>query len=225
MNFKAAITELHPDFNGGDASRIADFTALMAARRQQAIEDHVCECGCGRKTYNAKASQKVKRFFSRPCFMRARYYKNALAACLVLLCASASALELRWLAPTNTAPLGYVVFHGTSPRAYSELYSVGNSTNWLYQGTLVDGANYFAVAALGLTNGALAMSTFSNEAIITNTPTIFVVSYLFGSTNLGGRWLPVQTNRLILAGGDPQHFFRSGGTTITRTNLLTLPTP
>lgn len=49
-NLREIITRLHPDFNGGDSSRVDEFTELMQARRKEALLNRICPVpGCGKK--------------------------------------------------------------------------------------------------------------------------------------------------------------------------------
>ena len=145
---------------------------------------------------------------------------------LLLVAGAAHAFELAWLPPTNQPTAGYVLFHGTASRSYSEMYSVGNVTAWDYQGTLVDGPNYFAVAAFTLDAGQLLMSTFSNEAVVTNTPALDLQTVVFSSTNLSGgpaNWVPWATNHLRIMPTDPARYFRPGPNRLVQTNVITFP--
>ena len=138
------------------------------------------------------------------------------------------AFDLAWTPPANQPTAGYVLFHGTASRSYSEIYSVGNVTAWDYQGTLVDGANYFAVAAFTMEAGTLFMSTFSNEAVVTNHPALDLQTVVFASTNLGGgpaTWTPWATNHLLIMPTDPARFFHSGTNRLVQTNVISFPHP
>ena len=83
MNLKSKLFELHPDFNGGDTSRVVEFTQLMAARRQSEVENRLCKCGCGEKVYRSCRSLKYnahREYYSRLCFIRHRFYGRSLVA-------------------------------------------------------------------------------------------------------------------------------------------------
>ncbi|HXI73448.1 MAG TPA: hypothetical protein VNN22_24155 [Verrucomicrobiae bacterium] len=134
---------------------------------------------------------------------------------------SAFALEFAWVAPTNGTPQGYVLSHW-APGTIYEQYGVGLATNLVYQGTLVDGPNYFAVSDYQAINGELIMSPFSNIAVVTNTPALLVDYYLFSSTNLNGGWNPAQTNHLLIYPVQDCQFFQPGGANIRRTNIVTV---
>jgi len=136
------------------------------------------------------------------------------------------AFEIGLLAPTNQAADGYVLFHGTGSRTYSEIYSVGLASHYDYQGTLVDGPNYFAAAAFKVEGGILEMSTFSNELVITNHPALDLQTVVFSSTNLAGgpaTWTPWATNHLRIMPTDPARFFRPGPNRLVQTNVITFP--
>ena len=137
------------------------------------------------------------------------------------------AFEIGLLAPTNQPTDGYVLFHGTISRNYSEMYSMGLATNYDYQGTLVDGPNYFAAAAFKVEGGILEMSTFSNEIVITNSPALDLQTVIFASTNLGSAatWQPFVTNHLTIMPTRPSRFFRTGSATLVQTNVITFPHP
>ena len=66
---------------------------------------------------------------------------------ILLLSASVKAQTLTWVSPTNYAPQGYVIFHGTQSGAYSDCLSAGSATNFAFTGTLATGANYFVVTS------------------------------------------------------------------------------
>jgi hypothetical protein len=135
-------------------------------------------------------------------------------------------VSLTWTPPTNGVPTDYVLFQGASHGAYSMGWNIGTATSFnLPTANLLPGVNYFAVTAWSFTNGVLAMSAFSNEAIVTNTPALAVSSILFGGTNLAGAWLPVQTNRFIISPTNAQMFFRAGGLSISRTNIQAFAPP
>ena len=151
---------------------------------------------------------------------------SVLCVLCVFAVKSALALEFFWVTPTNGTPQGYVLVHWSANAASIEQYGIGLKTNCLYQGTLVDGANYFAVADYELINGELWMSSFSNVAVVTNTPALDLPVVVFGSTNLDGVWLPVRTNHMLIYPTQPEQFFRAGVSGLTRTNLISvLPTP
>ena len=141
--------------------------------------------------------------------------------CLLASGAAAQAL-LTWTASTNALTQGYVVFHGTQSGAYSDLWSVGNVTNATVS-RLPYGANYFAVSDWGMTNGVLWMSQWSSEVVATNTATALLTSVILTSTNLNGRWLPFNTNRLVFGVQPGNQFFRAGGLTLVISNVITVP--
>lgn len=133
-------------------------------------------------------------------------------------------IQLTWNAPTNQAPAGYVVFHGTQPGAYTDLTSAGPATNLLWTATLPFGLNYFAVTAFYTSsNSGLQMSQWSNIAVVTNTAAIAITSVLLTSTSLNGHWTPAATNRMIFTTSSPQQFYRLAAAQAALTNLLTFP--
>lgn len=142
---------------------------------------------------------------------------------------SAFALELRWNPPASGQPQGYVLTHWAQ-NALVEQYGVGNKTNLIYHGTLVDGLNYFAVSDYEVINGELMMSTFSNIAIVTNTPALDLQTVIFSTITLKSElsnsqttWLPWHTNHLIIYPTDPERFFRTGEARLVGTNIVTVP--
>lgn len=73
--FKSKLLKLHPDFNGGDKSHLAELAKLLEAKRQEDVRNKVCLCGCGKKRFKAsrdKARNKISKFYSRLCQIRHR---------------------------------------------------------------------------------------------------------------------------------------------------------
>lgn len=145
----------------------------------------------------------------------------ALFGCLTFM---ASALEFR-IVPHGDGGDNYIIWHGTASGAYSEGYNAGNCTNFLYQGTLIDGPNYFCATAWSSAAGIATMSVFSQEIVVTNTAAVSIDTVVEFSTNLNGGWQPAQTNHFFIVPKLPKGFYRQGGITIHRTNTLTFPTP
>lgn len=132
-----------------------------------------------------------------------------------------------WQAPTNFTPACYVVFHGTQSGAYSDLWNAGAGTNFTLTASLPFGANYFAVADFAVTNGALQMSSWSNEVVVTNQAALLLQSIFLTTTNLAGgagSWTPLETNHLLLAPTNAARFF-ARTLTLTRTNQIIVPMP
>jgi hypothetical protein len=76
MSFKEKILELHPDFNGGDHSRVAELQSVIAQRRL--ATRRFCACGCG--ALMSRAQLKVKqRFYDHRHAMWFRFYRNKFA--------------------------------------------------------------------------------------------------------------------------------------------------
>jgi hypothetical protein len=71
MTFREAVLKWHPDYNGGDTSRVCDFTRLMNHRRVTRL----CACGCGEKL-SAVRVRKGCRFASRLCATQFRFYRG-----------------------------------------------------------------------------------------------------------------------------------------------------
>ena len=108
------LSALHPDTNGGDTSRIAEF---MAALRKQR---NICQCGCraalryGRKKYLDAMHYQAQR--------TGRSVK-ALTALALMVCAgsaAASEVTLAWDYPTPTPPNIVFLLYGTTNAALTQ---------------------------------------------------------------------------------------------------------
>ncbi len=141
----------------------------------------------------------------------------------LLACFNCHALEFGWTPPSSGAD-GYLMTHWSSNASVVDQYGNGSKTNMLYQGVLVDGANYFAVSSYKTIGGQLLISTFSNVAIVTNTPALLLKSITFGSSNLAGSWIPFQTNQTLIHPNLPVLFLKTTNS-LTPTNLITVPKP
>jgi hypothetical protein len=145
---------------------------------------------------------------------------------LALLISTAPAQTFVWNRPPAPTPVsGYILYHGTSSGQYSQAWSTGPNTNYTCTMPLPPGVNYFAVADFLFANGVLQMSAWSNEVALTNTPELLLSETLLTTTNLGGEWLPFQTNSFLLNPADAQRFFRDGPLRLTKTNVITFPMP
>jgi hypothetical protein len=116
MNLKSEIKRLHPDFNGGDTSKTVEFTKLMADRKQQALENKVCLCGCGRKIYTSarwRGNQNLY-FFSMGCRIFYKFYRNRLPAVAAATLLMLSLLVASGQTNSSKAPLP-IGFPGTNP--------------------------------------------------------------------------------------------------------------
>ena len=107
------LSELHPDTNGGDTSRIAEFMAMLRKQR------NICRCGCraalryGRQKYLDAMHFRAHRLGRRV---------KAIASALVLLACGATASEvtLAWDYPTPTPPNIVFLLYGTTNAALTQ---------------------------------------------------------------------------------------------------------
>ncbi len=151
---------------------------------------------------------------------------SLLVAVLLMICSSVYSQTLTWTAPTNYAPQGYVIFHGTTSGAYSDCLSAGAATNFAFTGPLSTGANYFVVTSWRVDEASnLLMSSWSNEAVVTNTPAFVLATIILTATNIvGGCWRPLQTNSMVLYAVSPTSFFTASNS-LRLTNIITVPNP
>jgi len=71
MSFRESILSFHPDFNGGDTSKIGQFTKLMAGRKAiRKCNSPVCE---------NTLPKKCRLFCSKMCEMFTRFHSGKLA--------------------------------------------------------------------------------------------------------------------------------------------------
>jgi hypothetical protein len=103
---------------------------------------------------------------------------------------NAASVTLAWDNSTNSAVTGYNLYYGTSSRTYSQIVSVGNSTNATVSGLVVGTTYYFAATAY---NASGAESDFSNEATYTPAagsnapPTINPISNVTVNEDIGAQ--------------------------------------
>lgn len=158
------LRALHPDTNGGDHSRVSEFTALMQLRRR------VCRCGCGRPL--PKSRPKKTRYFTHLHWIIHRRGQRAQRAIgLFVLLASLSAfaaggsVTLAW-DPTPSTNCTYVLYGTTNTvlTPTNAQIKVNCGTNLTMQATdIANAATWrFAVTAA---QGALE-SDFSNQLIL-----------------------------------------------------------
>src|ERR1017187_78318 len=133
-----------------------------------------------------------------------------------------SAQTLVWNPPA-TPVNGYMLVHGTQSGAYSDFWSVGTATNYTITTGLPSGANYFVVMDFQFNDGTLYFSAWSNEIILTNTPELLLETVTLTTTNLGGSWLPYQTNQTLLLPTMNAQFFKAGRLALSKTNVITGP--
>jgi hypothetical protein len=147
-----------------------------------------------------------------------------LAAAFMCAGFSCCALDISWTPPVERVD-GYLLTHWSAGASMIEEYGIGNQTNILYQGTLVDGVNYFAVSSYIYVGGSnLLISGLSVVAIVTNTPAIILKSVTLGSTNLTSQWTPLQTNYALIYPTQPIEFLTTSNS-ISKTNIVTVPPP
>jgi len=138
---------------------------------------------------------------------------------ILLMAFNAFAVELRW-APPVTGADGYLLFR-SSGDCYKEVTYCPAGTNYFYADTnLVDGVNYFSMTSLKFTNSLMVMSTTSNIAIVTNTPSLVVETVVYSSTNLFV-WGAISTNQIDV-GKQPAEFFRSS-ISMNKKHTITVP--
>ncbi len=80
---KSILLRLHPDFNGGDSSRVDELQDFLSERRLQ----RQCAGGCGRKLPKVRVKHGCT-YYSRLCWQlskRGESCAGALSACLMLL--------------------------------------------------------------------------------------------------------------------------------------------
>lgn len=128
MTFSSQIRALHPDFNGGDTSRIEEFTALVKAHRAATT---FCQCGCGELL--APVTRKHfphRKFFSFVCSLRYRHKikpRRKLAVLAVLFFALihlplfASNVDLMWDASPTPGITNYVLYASTNALSATNL--------------------------------------------------------------------------------------------------------
>lgn len=226
---KTQLLLLHPDFNGGDTSRIGELVAFMKSWRAQAIENKTCLAGCGRKVAHKMSSPSVnkkKQFCGMICHRFFRFYRNKLAMASLVLIMGCSVFSQPVPVAWNPAPNadGYILFH-YNPNALPDMYSTGNATNYtLDVSQLSIGVNYLAVCAFQETYAGLMISTYSNIAVVTNTPELVLNSIVFSSSNLT-HWSPYYTNHLRVMPDCAGQFFITGSETLTATNVISAPKP
>lgn len=82
MNWRDKVKLLHPDSNGGDASRTQEFAAMMTQRQ---AKRRLCNCGCGRVVHRKGRTF----FFEQLCHLRYRY-RRYVALLLAVFCLALS---------------------------------------------------------------------------------------------------------------------------------------
>jgi Mn-dependent DtxR family transcriptional regulator len=61
MTTAATLFALHPDTNGGDASRVEQLQSALAARRLAKRLERCCACGCGKLVpLKSKYRERIK---------------------------------------------------------------------------------------------------------------------------------------------------------------------
>ena len=132
-------------------------------------------------------------------------------------------IMLTWCAPTNgLAPQGYIVLHATADTA--EI--VGAATTNCPFPNLTPGVHYFSVSDFAFDpNGNLLMAGCTNTVTVTNVAGVVVNQLILNSTNQNGGWAPYFTNHTFFLSSDGSRFFKDGGISIVRTNLILAPSP
>jgi len=79
-------------------------------------------------------------------------------------------VQLSWIASPSSTTIGYTVYYGTNSKVYNNNLNVGNVTNIILSG-FSNSVYYFSSTAYDISGN---QSSFSNEAIYTNTSPIYL---------------------------------------------------
>jgi len=141
--FRKRVRELHPDSNGGDASRAVELIALIEDRRKRT--PIYCLCGCGRELSKTQLRKKC-RYVGKAHWKTKALRKVIAIVALMLVAAMSQAAQVTMLWDAVEGAQGYRLYQGRNSGVYGVSYETTNTT-YAVTNLSVGVTYYFAVTA------------------------------------------------------------------------------